>query len=81
MGCLFTLVALVGGGATEEVGGAASRALFGVGAVIFLPVVYGAFGFLGSLLMASLYNVGAKWAGGIEIRVESMSGANSEHGA
>ena len=44
--------------------------LFGIGAPIFLPIFYGIMGFVGGLLSAWLYNIVAKWVGGIEIETE-----------
>lgn len=44
--------------------------MFGVGAVIFLPIFYGVIGFLGGLISAALYNVLARTIGGIVIDVE-----------
>ncbi len=49
---------------------AAFGALFGVGAVIFLPIFYGVLGFLGGAVMTWLYNLIAGWVGGIEIDLE-----------
>jgi hypothetical protein len=75
-GLFFALFAMVGAGfaqlAGEEsgVGGPIFGLLFGVGAVIFLPVFYGVLGFLGGLLMGGLYNVVSKLTGGIELTLE-----------
>jgi len=41
--------------------------LMGAGAIIILPIVYGIFGFIGGLIYAALYNLVAKWTGGLEI--------------
>lgn len=51
-------------------------ALFGGGAVIWLPLFYGCVGFLGSLIMAALYNVIAGWVGGITIELDVPAGQN-----
>jgi hypothetical protein len=69
-GCFVSLFALVGGFAasaanTEYAGPMA--ALFGVGAIVLLPIFYGVLGFIGSLLMAWLFNVAAGIVGGIEV--------------
>ncbi len=45
-------------------------AVFGVGALLFMPIGYGVLGFVVSLVLAALYNVVAKFAGGIEIQTE-----------
>jgi len=36
----------------------------------FAPVIYGAMGFVMGALSAFLYNVFAKWVGGIEVQVQ-----------
>ena len=48
--------------------------LFGVGAVIFLPIFYGIIGFVGGLISALLYNLIARLVGGIELEVEQRGG-------
>jgi len=42
-------------------------ALFGVGAVIFLPICYGVLGLLVGALTAALYNLFAGMVGGVEM--------------
>ena len=44
--------------------------LFGVGSIIFMPLFYGLFGFIRTLLMAWLYNVVASRVGGLELDLE-----------
>lgn len=44
--------------------------MFGVGAVIILPILYGAMGFVGGLISAALYNALAKRIGGVVIEAE-----------
>jgi hypothetical protein len=41
--------------------------LTGVGAIVVLPICYGIFGFIGTLIMAWLFNVAAGMVGGVEI--------------
>ena len=45
--------------------------LFGIGA-LFLPVLYGAIGFIFGVIGAAVYNLVAKWTGGIEVTVEDV---------
>ena len=45
-------------------------ALFGVGAVIFMPLFYGALGFITGIITAALYNLVAGWIGGVELQLE-----------
>jgi hypothetical protein len=44
--------------------------LFGVGAIIALPIFYGILGFITSLIGAALYNLVASWVGGVEMDVQ-----------
>ena len=70
-GGLFSLFAMAGGFAaaagSDSGGSSAFAALFGIGAVIILPICYGVFGFIGTLIMAGLFNVAAGMVGGIEV--------------
>jgi hypothetical protein len=71
-GC-FALISLAGAGLASQAGGedapAFLGAMFGVGAVIFLPIFYGVMGFIGGLIGAVLYNVVAGMIGGVELDV------------
>ena len=74
-GVIFSFVAVIGtafGTAFEGASGAEALlgAVFGIGAVIFLPLFYGLMGFLGGLLMAALYNLAARFVGGLELELE-----------
>ena len=42
--------------------------MFGFG--IFMPVFYGIFGFIFGIISAAIYNLIARWIGGIEVEVE-----------
>ena len=68
-GICFSLVAL-GGAGLSGLRGYPFGGLFGVGAIIVLPIVYGIFGFIFMFIAAFLYNVAAKIAGGLVIQVE-----------
>src|SRR6266705_3098872 len=74
VGFVFALISLAGGAASNRPGGPVFAALFGLGAIVFLPIVYGRLGFLMTLLMAALYNGVAGMVGGIEIQVEPTVG-------
>lgn len=68
-GAMFSLIGMAGVGnlfAGNE-GAGFFGMLFGVGAIIILPICYGIFGFIGSFIMASLFNLAAGMTGGIEI--------------
>ncbi len=43
---------------------------FGTGFALMLPFIYAAFGFIGGIVSAFIYNLIAKWIGGIEVEVE-----------
>lgn len=73
VGLFFTCFSLFGAlaatSAFGDSGGGALGALFGVGAIIILPIFYGVIGFIGGALMAFLYNIVSGWVGGIEIDI------------
>lgn len=72
-GVFLALFSLLGAGiAASQVDepGVLLGALFGVGAVIFLPLFYGFFGFVGGIITAALYNLVAGWVGGVEMHLE-----------
>ena len=67
-GALVSLVAVVGTSVTPaDDGSALFGAIFGVGAIILLPIFYAVLGFIGTLIMAVLFNVAAGMVGGVEI--------------
>lgn len=68
-GGLFSLVAMGGAalGAAAGDDSAMFGALFGVGAIILLPICYGILGFIGTLIMAWLFNIAAGIVGGVEV--------------
>lgn len=43
---------------------------FGLGFALFMPLMYAAMGFVFGVIGALIYNVVAKWIGGIEVEVE-----------
>ncbi len=68
-GAIMTLVSLVGLAISSSSTGMFG-VLFGVGAIIFLPIVYGVMGFIMGLITALLYNLIASWVGGLEVETE-----------
>ena len=52
------------------VSGSIGIAGLGIASIIFLPIMYGVFGFVIGALMAFLYNLVAGWVGGIEMEFE-----------
>jgi hypothetical protein len=75
IGGLFSLMAMFGGfaaGMSGDEGAAAAPFLgmfFGVGAIIIVPILYGAVGAIMVAIGTALYNVVAGMVGGIEIDV------------
>ena len=67
-GALFSLIAMAGAMASGGDNGMFG-ALFGVGAIIVLPILYGCIGFVASLIGALLYNLLAGMVGGVELDV------------
>lgn len=61
--------AAIGAAVGDEPGMAVFGLLFGVGAVVVLPIVYGLMGFVCALLGAALYNLAARITGGIELEL------------
>ena len=66
IGAIFTLAALGGMFAAPQRG----PFVFGMAAVIVLPVLYGVLAFVMTLVVTSLYNVLADRLGGIDIDVQ-----------
>ncbi len=79
-GLIFTFISLVIGSLAADYGGGPNpfAAIFGVGAIIFLPVFYGLAGFVGGALMAWMYNVIVGFAGGIEVEFEAAPSAPAQ---
>lgn len=81
MGVLYAFLGLVIGGfislfsmlgasiAASQNEGSPLGFLFGVAAIVVAPIFYGCLGFIGGLIMAPIYNVAAKIAGGIEVEL------------
>ncbi len=70
-GAIVSLISIVGGALIprDEAGGM-TGALFGVAAIVVLPIFYGVLGFVFSLIGAALYNAVASGVGGIELHVQ-----------
>ena len=71
IGAFVSLAALIGSsmGAAmgDEPGAALIGGLFGLGAIILLPIFYGILGFFVGLIGAALYNLAARLVGGLEL--------------
>ena len=73
IGGIIALVALAGMGigaaAADDHAAAWMAPMFGVGAVIFLPIFYGVCGAVFGAIGAALYNLVAGMVGGLEVEV------------
>jgi len=76
-GAIFALIAVLGGMAgaatnsgSGPFGSAGLGAMFGVGAIIILPLFYGILGLVMGAIGAALYNLFAGMFGGIELETE-----------
>jgi hypothetical protein len=70
IGAFVSLFAVVGSAfaaAAEESPLPFAGAIFGVGAIVLFPLLYGFFGFLGALVVSSLFNLAAKLTGGVQV--------------
>ena len=67
-GGIVSMLALAGWGAGNDDDGGMGM-LFGAGAIIVLPIVYGCMGFVVTGIMAALYNVVSGIIGGVEVEV------------
>ena len=73
-GLLFAAISMVGAGiaaASEDPSGLLGP-LFGVGAIIFFPLLYGCMGVLFGALSAALYNLFSGMVGGIELELQQV---------
>ncbi len=75
LGLIFMPIFLLVGFAGMMTGGRGSvfSGVAGIVLAIFLPVLYGGMGFVMGAISALLYNLFAKWIGGIEVQVESRA--------
>jgi hypothetical protein len=55
-------------GAQTALAAVVAGIMFGMG--IFMPVIYGVMGFIFDVIGAAIYNLVARWIGGIEVEVE-----------
>ncbi|OFW04761.1 MAG: hypothetical protein A3H96_10110 [Acidobacteria bacterium RIFCSPLOWO2_02_FULL_67_36] len=72
IGLVFALISVVGGSLAASNSDMPSWAgpVFGVGAIVFLPILYGVMGLIGGAIGAALYNVAARIGGGVELDVQ-----------
>jgi hypothetical protein len=66
-GAFVSLFAIGGSMMADSPFGGFGRVLLGAGAIVILPICYSVFGFVMTLIMASLFNVVVGITGGIEV--------------
>jgi hypothetical protein len=77
-GALFAFIGVIGSSlAPRSDQGALFGAMFGVGAIVALPLFYGVLGVVIGALSAWLYNVFAGVVGGIEVQLEPTQGSTT----
>ena len=72
IGAIVAVVSFFGATAGALADGSAEPwlgAVLGVGAIVAAPIFYGTLGFLGGLFTAFVYNLAARWMGGVELDV------------
>jgi hypothetical protein len=74
LGVFMACISIVSGSFGALTQSAAPGAQFfrlgmGVGAIIFMPLIYGAFGAVFSAIGAAIYNLVAGWVGGLEVDI------------
>jgi hypothetical protein len=67
---MFLIFSLVGATSATGGGGQALPAVFSGVFVMFLPVIYAVVGFIGGAIAGFIYNLVAKWTGGLEFTTE-----------
>jgi len=70
---LFLIFSLFGAIGATRGGGQALPAIFSGVFVIFLPIIYAILGFIVGVITAFIYNLVAKWTGGVEFTTEEVS--------
>ena len=70
VGGFMTLFSLLGSALSRGGGPGVFSILFGVGAIVVIPLIYGTMGFLGGIVIASFYNFTASKIGGLELETE-----------
>lgn len=66
---IFGLIVMAGGAGSNDAAAAMGGGIGMIVAAVALPIVYGALGFIGGVIVAAVYNLIAKFTGGIEVTV------------
>lgn len=70
---MFLLMSLAGVASAAKGDDQALAALFSGVFIIFLPVIYAVIGFIAGVITAFIYNLVAKWTGGVEFTTEEAA--------
>jgi len=70
IGACVALASMVGFYGLTENEGARFAPMFGAGAIVILPIIYGVMGVIGGAIGALLYNLFAGIVGGVSLNVE-----------
>ena len=70
IGAFMSLFAIGGAMFMPEEGAGVFGALFGVAAIVVLPIFYGALGFVGTFIGALIFNAASGLTGGVEVEVQ-----------
>lgn len=71
LGFIIGLIfAVIGAGASSLAGGGLMGSGFGIASIILFPIIYGILGFIVGIISAAIYNLVAKWVGGIKIELK-----------
>lgn len=69
---VFGVLALLVGAGSSDAAAALGGGLGMIVIAVIIPIVYGAMGFVGGVVVAAIYNLIAKFTGGIEVTVAEV---------
>ncbi len=69
-GGMMTLISSIAAAFHAHQNGPQFPAVMGMAAIVFMPILYGAFGFVMGAIYAALYNLIAGMVGGLELEFE-----------
>jgi hypothetical protein len=70
-GLIIDALVTIGWVTTTETPGLSYGTVLAFGALIGMPIIFAAFGFVAGIISAILYNLFAKWFGGININIKT----------
>jgi hypothetical protein len=79
-GGIMALISSVGIAINAQHNGPQFPAVLGIGAIVFVPIFYGIFGFIMGAIYAALYNFIAAIVGGLELEFEDSVTISSSPG-